>query len=167
MPNPKTKKAVPKSEDIISEEEPVDETEDESEEESDDEESKEDVGKLKEKVAGYLKVDDAIRAKKEEIKELQEKKVVYEEFIMNYLEKANKTKIETNDGEIVFKKQTSKTPLKEELIEKAIVKKFKDGEKVTESGIKIAHDILEEVGKMRGVNIKNNIRRMKKKAPKK
>jgi hypothetical protein len=126
-----------------------------------------DTNILKEKVAGYLKIDDMIREKKEEIKELTEKKLKYEEFIKNYLEKANKSKIETKDGDIVFKKQTSKAPLKEEMLEKAIVKKFQDTKKITDSGVKIAHDILEEVNNMRGVSIKNNIRRMKKREPKK
>ena len=121
---------------------------------------------LKEKVTSYLKIDDLIKEKKEEIKELVQKKVQYEEFLMEYLEKANKTRIETNDGEIVFKKQTSKSPLKEELFEKVIVKKFQDTKKITESGVKIAHDILEEVNNLRGVSIKNNIRRIKKKTNK-
>lgn len=132
-----------------------------------DEEEKVDTGALKDKVSKYIKLDDQIREKKEEIKDLQEKKVEFEEYIRKYLEKANKTKIETNDGEIVFKQQSSKAPLKEELIEKAIVKKFQDAKKVTESGVKIAHDILEEVGKMRGISVKNNIRRIKKKEQKK
>ena len=146
------------------------EEEHESKENTDDsetpkEETKEpedDNSALKEKVTGYIKTDDLIRVKKEEIKELMEKKGKYEEFIKNYLEKANKTKIETNDGEIVFKKQSSKAPLKEELVEKAIVKKFQDTKKINESGIKIAHDILEELNNMRGVSVKNNIKRIKK-----
>jgi hypothetical protein len=121
---------------------------------------------LKEKVTSYLKIDDLIKEKKEDIKELTKKKLKYEEFLMEYLEKINKTRIETKDGEIVYKKQTSKAPLKEELIEKAIVKKFQDVKNIKESGIKIAHDVLEEVNSMRGVNIKNNIRRIKKKTTK-
>jgi hypothetical protein len=157
----KVKKMETKENTSDSEEEvtPKKETDNESVEKS---EPEEDTSQLKMKVESYLKIDDEIRGKREEIKELQEKKVIYEEYIMNYLEKANKTKIETNDGDIVFKKQTSKMPLKEELFEKAIVKKFQDMKKITESGAQIAHDILEEVGKLRGVNIKNNIRRVKK-----
>lgn len=126
-----------------------------------------DTDALKEKVTGFLKVDDLIREKKEEIKELTEKKLKFEEFIKNYLENANKSKIETKDGDIVFKKQTTKAPLKEAMLEQAIVKKFQDTKKITDSGVKIAHDILEEVNNMRGVSVKSNIRRMKKKpAPK-
>jgi hypothetical protein len=140
-----------------------DETDTEQESET---QSQSDDSTLKEKVTSYLKIDDLIKEKKEEIKELMQKKVQYEEFLMEYLEKANKTRIETNDGEIVFKKQTSRAPLKETILETVIVKKFQDVKKITDSGVKIAHDILEEVNNLRGVSIKNNIRRIKKKAPK-
>lgn len=153
-------------------------------EDSDDESSNDDTGSdeseedvdepvvdksaLKEKVTGYIKIDDLIREKKEEIKELNEKKLKYEEFIRKYLEKANKTKIETNDGDIVYKKQSTKAPLKEELLEKAVIKQFQDTKKIGNgNGAQIAHDILEEVNNMRGISVKNNIRRIKKKETKK
>jgi len=136
--------------------------------ESEKEESKKEVivdtSQLKEKVTAYIKIDDLIKNKRREIKELNEKKIEFEEYIKKYLTDSNKTKIETTDGDIVFKKQTTKTPLKEDLVEKAIVNKFKDTKKITESGVKIAHDIIEDVNNMRGVNIKNNIRRVKKRA---
>lgn len=127
------------------------------------EEENVDNSRLKEKITAYIKIDDLIREKKEEIKELAEKRSTYEEFIKKYLEKENKTRIELNDGEIVFKKLSTRSPLKEELIEKAIVKKFQDNKKTNESGIKIAHDVIEEVNNLRGVSIKANIRRVKKK----
>lgn len=117
---------------------------------------------LKKNVSTYIKIDDLIREKKEELKELMAKKCECEEFIASYFEKNGKTKIETNDGEIVFKKTSSKTPLKEEQVEKAIVNKFHDVKKITESGIKIAHDIIEEVNNMRDTKVKTNVRRIKK-----
>lgn len=135
----------------------------EDEKDNNEEDNIDDNETLKANVTEYLKIDDAIREKKEEIKELIDKKYQYEEYLTKYLENANKSKIETNDGEIIFKKLSSKAPLKEDLVEKAIVKKFQDTKKVTESGIKIAHDILEEVNNMRGIKIKSNIRRIKKK----
>lgn len=153
--------------------EPVEEVESEGSdvEESDSvaSESEEDdanTGTLKEKVTAYVKIDDLIREKKDEIKELNDKKTEYEAYLMEYLEKKNKTRIETKDGEIVYKQSSTKAALKEELIEKAIVKKFHDTKKVNESGVKIAHDILEEVDKLRGVTVKNSIRRIKKKTGK-
>jgi len=121
---------------------------------------------LKENVIAYLQINNIIAEKREEMKELIKKKCKYEEYLKVYLERENKSKIETNDGDIIFKKQTSKQPLKEDIIEKAIVNKFKDVKKVSESGVKIAHDILEEVNNMRGVNVKSNIRYVKKKGKK-
>jgi len=121
-----------------------------------------DDAQLKEKVVTFLKLDDIITIKRNELKELMTKKIKEEDFIKEYLEKANKTKIETSDGDIVFKKQTSKSPFKEELVEKAIVSKFKDVKKITGNGVEIAHEILEEVNQMRGVSVKSQIRRVKK-----
>lgn len=122
-----------------------------------------DTSSLKEKVTGYIKIDNLIREEKEKIKELNEKKQKYEEFIKEYLEKANKNKIETNDGDIVYKKQSTKAPLKDEILEKAIIKQLKDVSKINNNGTQIAHDILEEINTMRGVNVKNSIRRVVKK----
>lgn len=118
---------------------------------------------LKENVVEFLKIDDLIRQKKEEIKELTEKKNEYSEFIQNYLEKANIPKIETKDGEIVFKKQTTKAPIKETLIETAIVNKFENIKQITESGSDIAREILDTLNEMRGITVKNSIRRIVKK----
>jgi hypothetical protein len=146
------------SEDKLSEKSENDTDVDESDEEPEVDDSK----ILKKNVSEYIKIDDLIREKKEEIKELIEKRFEHEGFLTNYLEKAGKTKIETKDGEIVYKKTSSKSPLKEELVEKAIVKKFQDTKKITESGIKIAHDIIEEVNNMRDVKVKSNIKRIKK-----
>lgn len=122
---------------------------------------------LAENVAAYIKLDNMIRQKKDEIKELCEKQQEYGNDIQEYLTKVNKTKIETKDGDIVLKQTQTKSPLKEELIEKAIVKKFQDTKKISESGVKIAHDIIEEVNQLRGVSVKNRIRRMKAKTPSK
>ena len=160
------KKTKKEDSDISSDESEVEDTVDDetdSDEQSEEDKNLPNTDTLKEKVTGYIKIDDLIRAKKDEIKELTEKKLKYEEFIKKYLEKANKTKIATNDGDIVFKKQTSRAPLKETFIETAITKKFQDADKITDSGVKSAHDIIAEINTMRGVSITNNIRRMKKK----
>lgn len=141
----------------------------ESNEESNKEAPAEALNELKENVTYYLKIDDAIRDKKDEIKELVEKRIKYEDFIRRYLERTNKTKIDTKDGEITFKKSAVKAPIKEDIVEKAIVSTIKDltGKKLTDGYIKVAHDILEEVDNMRDVKVKNNLRRTKKKQHKK
>lgn len=133
-----------------------------------DEKEEGNLDELKENVTCYIKLDDTIKEKKDEIKELLEKRAKYEEFIKTYLEKNNKTKIDTKDGEIVFKKSSVKSPIKEDIIEKAVVAKIKDmpAKKLSDSYIKIASEILEEVDHLRNVNVKNNIRRVKAKVKK-
>jgi len=120
---------------------------------------------LKENVTAYIKIDDLISEKRNEIKELNEKKLKYEEYIKKYLEREKKDKIELNEGSIVFKKVSTKQPLKEEIIEKAIISKIKNytGKKFTDDFEKIAQEIIQEMDTMRGVSIKNNIRRIGKK----
>lgn len=123
------------------------------------------TGILKEHVKAYLKIDDVIREKKEEIKELGEKKQEHEEYIMTYLEREKKNKIETSEGDIIYKQTSTKTPIKEDIVEKAIVAKMKNvGTTQQKDGYaKLAHDILEELDSMREVKVRNNIRRQKKK----
>lgn len=141
--------------------EEIEDITDESDTETDVEEIVDDE-QLSDEIAAYIKLDDTIKEKKRELKELLKKRQTNEEIIKKYLLDNNKTKIETKDGDIICTKVSQKMPLKEELIEKAIVKKFQDTKKITESGVKIAHDIIEEVNSMRGINIKNNIKRVKK-----
>lgn len=120
---------------------------------------------LKENVASYIKIDDLIAEKRAEIKELSEKKIKYEDYIKKYLEKENKEKIELSDGSIVFKKTSVKQPLKEEIIEKAIISKIKtfNGKKISGEYEKIAHEIVNDMDSMRGINIKSSIKRTGKK----
>lgn len=127
------------------------------------------TGALKEHVKAYMKIDDVMREKREELKELNEKKLEHEEYIVKYLEKEKKDKIETADGDIIYKQTSTKTPIKEAIIEKAIVTKMKTvGTTQQKDGYaKLAHDILEEVDGMREVKVRNNIKRQKKKQAKK
>lgn len=120
---------------------------------------------LKENVTAYIKIDDLITEKRGEIKELNEKKLKYEEYIKKYLEKEKKDKIELSEGSIVFKKISTKQPLKEEIIQKAIIAKMKTftGKKSSSECEKLAQDMIHDMDSMRGINIKNNIKRIGKK----
>lgn len=146
------------------EEDPPQETSDSSsdEEKSEEKQSENPSNVLKERVSTYIKIDNLISEKRDEIKSLCEKRVKCEEYIKKYLEDNNKDVIETNDGKIVFKKQTVKTPLKEDLIIKAIVSRVDTSKEMAGSGQQIAKDIVEELNKLRGVNVKSSIRRIKK-----
>lgn len=120
---------------------------------------------LKENVTAYIKIDDLITEKRAEIKELNEKKLKYEEYIKKYLEKEKKDKIELSEGSIVFKKTSTKQPLKEEIIQKAIIAKMKvfSGKKTPGECEKLAQDMIHDMDTMRGVSIKSNIKRIGKK----
>lgn len=121
---------------------------------------------LKENVTAYIKIDDLIKEKQDEIKELKEKKLKYEDYIKTYLEHEKKEKITLDEGEIIYKKVSTKQPLKEEIIQKAIISKIKDlnGKKIDVE--QIAQDIIHEMDNMRGVSIKSNIKRIGKKKAK-
>lgn len=116
---------------------------------------------LKNRVENYVRIDDLISEKRAEIKELIIEKVQFEEYIKNYLEKTNKTKIETASGEISFVKHTTRAPLKDTLIETTIAKKVQTAGNIKDSAA-FTHEIMDELNNLRGVNIKNNIKRVKK-----
>ena len=115
---------------------------------------------LKENVTAYIKIDDLIKEKQDEIKELKEKKLKYEDYIKSYLEKEKKEKITFDEGEIVCKKVSTKQPIKEEIIQKAIISKIKDIDVKKIDVNQIAQNIIQELDNMRGVSIKNNIKRV-------
>jgi hypothetical protein len=121
---------------------------------------------LKENVTAYIKIDDLIKEKQDEIKELKEKKLKYEDYIKSYLEKEKKEKITLDDGEIVYKKVSTKQPIKEEIIQKAIISKIKDIDVKKIDVNQIAQNIIQELDNMRGVSIKNNIKRVGRKKKK-
>lgn len=80
---------------------------------------------FKEKVLTYLKIDDAIRKRQEEIKELREKKKPCEDFIIKFLEKAQSDHINVNGGELVKNEVERKGPLKIDIVREAISEGFK------------------------------------------
>lgn len=75
---------------------------------------------FKNNIMTYIKIDDLIKNKMEEIKELKDAKKKYEEDILNYLNNINQTSI--NYGEITLRKNeyTSKGSLKNEYIKEVI-----------------------------------------------
>lgn len=75
---------------------------------------------FKNNIMTYIKIDDLIKNKMEEIKELKDAKKKYEEDILNYLNNINQTSI--NYGEITLRKNeyTSKGSLKNEYLKEVI-----------------------------------------------
>ncbi len=119
------------------------------------------TAEFKEKVITYIKIDDLIRKKNEEIKELKEKKKPCEEFIIGVLEKVEAEFVDYNGGKLVKTKSETKTPLKPELIKDAIYEGLMK-EKIVkdkESSDKILLEIFDLIEKKREKKIKVNIRR--------
>ena len=119
------------------------------------------TSEFKEKVITYIKIDDLIRKKNEEIKELKEKKKPCEEFIIGVLEKVEAEFVDYNGGKLVKTKSETKTPLKPELIKDAIYEGLMR-EKIVkdkESSDKILVEIFDLIEKKREKKVKVNIRR--------
>ncbi len=134
------------------------------------------ITEFKDKVIKYVKVDDMIRKKMEEIKELKNQKKPCEEFIIRYLEKQDAGFVTVSGGKLVKNESESKAPLKTDMIKDAIkegiqTKKLVDPNDVSRCD-KITEEILELMDKKRPINKKVNLKKTfageaRKKAPKK
>lgn len=98
---------------------------------------------FKEKVITYIKCDDLIRQKMDEVKELKEKKKPCEDYIIKYLESKDAPFVKVKDGKLVKSRSESKGGLKAELIKDSIMEGIK-GQKLTADEIK-SHDITAKI----------------------
>ena len=123
---------------------------------------------FKEKIMHYIKVDDLIRKKQEEIKELKDKKEEAEEYILKFLDKNDANFVNVPGGKLIKNQSETKAPLKIEMIKEAIVEGIKK-EKLTnteELNKKLLEEIIEIMenkrGKVNRVNLKRTFERIKK-----
>ncbi len=133
-----------------------------------DEEKKVVSNEFKEKILGYIKIDDLIRIKMDEIKELKEKKELCEEYILKNLDKNESNFINIPGGKLIKNQSETKGPLKSDVIKEAIIDGLKkDNITNEENTIKVVDDILtlmeEKRGKVNRVNLKRTFERVKKK----
>ena len=89
---------------------------------------------FKENVVKYIKSDDLIRKKMEEIKVLKNDKKPCEEFIMKYLDTKEATHVNVSGGKLVKNITESKKALKVEVIKESIIEGIK-GEHVNNEDI--------------------------------
>ena len=80
---------------------------------------------FKECVIAFIKLDDLIRQRQEDIKELKEKKKPYEEFILKYLDKVGENVIEIQESKLRKNQSETKMPLKLDIIKDAIFETIK------------------------------------------
>lgn len=81
---------------------------------------------FKDTVIKYIKLDDTIKQKLEEIKELKAKKKETEEYIISYLEKSNNKAVEIKNNTLRLNKYESKSTLKIDEIKDTLKNKMSD-----------------------------------------
>lgn len=106
---------------------------------------------FQESVIKYVKLDDLMRKKQQELSELREQKKPCEEYIIKYLEKINETAITITDGKLQKNKSENKASLNTELIKKSLSKKIADP--------KLLDEIMKELEDSRQVNGKVSLKR--------
>ena len=111
---------------------------------------------FQENVIKYVKYDDLIRRKNDEIKKLKKQKKPCEEYIIKYLDREDINCIEINDGKLRKNKSENKVPLNQETIKDAIGKKITDPEVIKE-----ILKIMDNRPKKVNVNIKRTLNRRK------
>jgi hypothetical protein len=101
-------------------------------------------------VKNWVKLDDEIRDCNDKIKDLKNERKDYEEYILEYMDKINENVINITGGKIRKNKSNTKTPLKEESIQTALLEITKDSAKSTQ----MAKYIMENRPSVERVNLK-------------
>lgn len=129
------------------------------------EEEEKDLSKIvvtkefKEAVLKFIKLDDLIKKKQEEISELKKQRAPCEKSILSFLDKNDENVIDITDGKLRKNKSTTKQRLTEDIIKSAISQYEKDP--------KIVEEILKTMESKRPDVTHVNLKRTAKRAPKK
>ena len=83
-------------------------------------------------VKNWVKIDDEIRKRNAEIKELKTEKKEFENFILQYMGQINENVINISDGKLRLNKSKTKGPLKQESIQKALFDITQDSNKAVQ-----------------------------------
>lgn len=116
-----------------------------------------DIEQFKEIVIQYVNLDDLLRSKNEEIKEIKKDKKEIEEYIIECMEKLNEGVIDISDGKLRLNKTKTKTGLKESYLEESLQKLTNDNQKAQ----LMTKQILENRPVKERVNIKRTFNRKK------
>ena len=106
---------------------------------------------FQENVIKYVKYDDAIRKKQDEVTELKKKRKPCEEYILKYLDNVGENLVEITDGKLRKNKSETKAPLSQDIIKNAISQKVNDPI--------IIEEILKSMENLRPLNTHVNIKR--------
>jgi hypothetical protein len=150
-------KAQPDDDDVISDLD--DDVTSTQTEESESRKSNNDINppnEFKDRVINYLKYDDMIAEKQEQIKELKNKKQLQAEYILRFLEAKGENIITTQSGKLIRNESKTKAPLKVEMIKETIHQEIQDLVKTDK--------IMELMDQKRPVTTSVNLKRTKRRA---
>lgn len=123
---------------------------------------------LKEKILTYIKIDDMIRKKRDEMKELNDKKKSFEEILLKYMGNNDATYFNVPGGKLIKNESETSGTLKQDIIKDAIIEGIKK-EKLTDTDdankkiIDNIFNIMEEKrGKVTNINLKRTFERSSK-----
>lgn len=122
-----------------------------------DTEQKKVTQEFQEVVVKFVNLDDLIRKKKEELKELEKHKKPCEEYILKGLDQIGENVIDITNGKLRKNKSETKVPLNQDIIKQAIFEKVKDPKDV----VAIIHRMDELRPKKTRVNLKRTMGRKK------
>jgi hypothetical protein len=109
------------------------------------------LAEFKEYVEYFIKLDDSIKLKQQEITKLKEQKKPYETFILEYLEKVGENIIEMKGCKLRKNKSETKAPLGLDIIKDTIGEEYKDKLKVDK--------ILEKMNNRRPITSRTYLKR--------
>lgn len=112
---------------------------------------------FQEQVIKYVRLDDLIKEKQEELSELKGQMKPCEEYILSSLEHLNQSSIGITNGTLIKKKVEKKTPLSSEIIKAGLLKKFDDANAVEE--------LIKMIEGERTVKTKTDLKRTKVRQP--
>lgn len=133
-------------------------------EEENENENKEDLitEEFVEIVKNWVKIDDEIREKNNQIKELKDEKKEYETFILEFMQNNHENVINISDGKLRVNKSTSKAALKQESIQSSLFDLTRDPNKA----LQMTKYILDNRPLAERVNLKRTKNRPSKKKKK-
>lgn len=109
-------------------------------------------------VKNWVKIDDEIRKKNQEVKELKDERKEFETFILEYMDKINENVINISDGKLRKNKSSSKGSLKQDSIQNALLDITHDSSKA----MQMTKYIMDSRPVVERVNLKRTKKRGKK-----
>lgn len=106
---------------------------------------------FQENVLKFVKLDDLVRKKQQELSELKEQRKPCEQYILKYLDKVDQNMIEISDGKLRKNKSETKAALSQDIIKASIAEKVKDPQ--------IVEEILKTMEDKRPLSTHINIKR--------